>query len=105
MDVQAAKLIASFIGKWMTVSGPLGNVGAWHNNFSQVTFNRADPIVTPSLYIMFHDEAQVDRLSVFPPCPPRRLRCRFADRYTLLGVTWRNQKRIAPVTPGLSRRD
>jgi hypothetical protein len=63
LDVQAQKLAAPFVGKWMTVSGPLGNVGAWHRTYSQVTFNRPD-IDVPTIYMIFRDEAQVDRLSV-----------------------------------------
>ena len=74
MDVQAQKLAAPFIGKWMTVSGPLGNVGAWRGTYSQVTFNRPG-VDVPAIYMIFRDEAQVDRLSVL----------KHGDRMTVCG--------------------
>jgi hypothetical protein len=38
--MQAQTLVDPYIGKWMTVSGPLGNVGIKNDYFTQVTFDR-----------------------------------------------------------------
>ena len=73
LDVQAQNLATPFIGKWLTVSGPIHNVGAWRGTFSQVTFNRPDSNV--SLYMMFRAKTTVDRLSVL----------KHGDRMTVCG--------------------
>jgi hypothetical protein len=57
--IQAAKLVSVYLGKWMRVTGPLGNVGAGPEPY-QVTFagynNRT--------YMYFRDPRAVERLSM-----------------------------------------
>lgn len=60
-DLQAAKVIEPFIGKRMTVSGPLRNVGEWMGTFSQASLDRADP---HTVYLHFWDKSWLDHLSV-----------------------------------------
>ena len=40
-DIQGAKLTAGYLGKWMKVSGSLGNVISTTPNLAQLTFERA----------------------------------------------------------------
>jgi hypothetical protein len=55
-DIQASTGVANFIGKWMKVSGPLGNI---LSTFSQVTFADHAPIS-----MFFRKKKWVDRLSI-----------------------------------------
>lgn len=80
-DIQAQKLADTFIGKWIKVSGPLGNVGVF-TTFSQVTFVH-DPswlwdgsTYSFSIYMIFQDRQYVeDRLAVL----------KTGDQITVLG--------------------
>jgi hypothetical protein len=67
-DMQAQKAADLFLGKWMPISGPLRNIGAWHEagSYCQVTVELGDaPIFfMKSLYLYFRDKRWVDRLSV-----------------------------------------
>lgn len=61
-EIQARTRVANVIGKWMKVSGPLGNVGEF-TSFSQVTFaDRSSPRAT--VYMYFRKKKWFDRLSV-----------------------------------------
>lgn len=61
-ETQARTLVADVIGKWMRVSGPLGDVGDF-TSFSQVTFAHRSP---PSaiVYMYFRKKKWFDCLSV-----------------------------------------
>jgi hypothetical protein len=60
-SIQAQKLADAFIGKWLKVSGPLGNVGSFKYS-SQVTFASTSNVM---VYMLFRDRALVeDTLSV-----------------------------------------
>jgi hypothetical protein len=66
--IQARTLISDFIGKWMIVSGPLGDVGEF-TSFSQVTFAHRPslPLDThyfDTVYMYFRNKKWVDRLSI-----------------------------------------
>jgi hypothetical protein len=64
-DIQAQKLIQPFVGKWMEISGKLGEVSEGHG-FLQVTLQSAYPLVTilaVRVYMHFHVK-WTDRLSV-----------------------------------------
>jgi hypothetical protein len=61
-EIQARIQVADVIGKWMKVSGPLGNVGEV-TSFSQVTFAHR-PSHPASVYMWFHKGKWFDRLSV-----------------------------------------
>ena len=52
-SIQADKLAAAYLGKWMKVSGPLGNVGGF-TTFSQVTF-AFNTFGSLSVYLLFRD--------------------------------------------------
>jgi hypothetical protein len=70
-DLQAKPLTAPFIGKWMRLSGPLGNVLSNRPDISQVTFTRKsifDPDYEPFIVYMYFDRERWDgRLEVIPP--------------------------------------
>jgi len=73
-SIQAQKLADAFIGKWMKVSGPIGNVGAF-TTFSQVTFSNRRQI-DGIVYMFFRNREYVeDRLSVLKK----------GDKITVLG--------------------
>jgi hypothetical protein len=60
-SIQAQKLADAFIGKWVKVSGPLGNVGSF-TTFSQVTFASTSNVM---VYMLFRNRAFAeDTLSV-----------------------------------------
>ena len=52
-SIQADKLAAAYLGKWMKVSGPLGNIGGI-TTFSQVTF-AFNTFGSLSVYLLFRD--------------------------------------------------
>ena len=56
-SAQAGKLVASYIGKWMQVSGPLGDVGTF-----QVTFRNIRGTYTV-IYMYFRKKQWITRLS------------------------------------------
>jgi hypothetical protein len=61
-EIQARTRVADAIGKWMKVSGPLGNVGDF-TSFAQVTFvHRPSP--HPTVYMYFRKKKWFDRVSV-----------------------------------------
>lgn len=65
MSIHAQKLVNAFIGKWMKVSGPIGNVGAFNGTFSQVTFSDRSIYSGGQVYMLFRDQGYIkDRLSV-----------------------------------------
>jgi hypothetical protein len=61
-SIQAKRLIEPYIGKWMRVSGPLGNVS---NNeyFAQIVFEHR-PSSHTQIYMYFRQPDRSDRLSV-----------------------------------------
>jgi len=61
-SIQAQRLIEPYIGKWMRVSGKLGNVS---NNeyFAQVVFEHR-PSSYPRIYMLFRQPNRSDRFSV-----------------------------------------
>jgi hypothetical protein len=61
-EIQARTRVADVIGKWMKVSGPLGNVGDF-TSFSQVTFAHR-PSLHAIVYMYFRKKKWFDRLSV-----------------------------------------
>lgn len=72
---QAQKQADAFYGKWLKVSGPLGDVGAWTGGFSQVTFGYKT-FFDVTVFMMFRDRAYVEnRLSLL----------RKGDRITVQG--------------------
>jgi hypothetical protein len=87
-SVQAQKQAEAFYGKWLKVSGPLGDVGAWTGNFSQVTF-AYKTFFDVTVFMMFCDCAYVEnRLSVL----------RKGDRITVQGQI----ERIDPISVQLT---
>ena len=59
----AKPLTAPFIGKWMRVAGPLGNVLSNRPDISQVTFKSKsifDPDYEPFIVYMYFDRARWD---------------------------------------------
>jgi hypothetical protein len=61
-EIQARTRVADAIGKWMKVSGPLGNVGDF-TSFAQVTFMYR-PSPHPEIYMYFRKKKWFDRVSV-----------------------------------------
>ena len=61
-EIQARTRVANAIGKWMKVSGPLGNVSDF-TSFSQVTFAHR-PFPHPTVYMYFRKKRWFDRVSV-----------------------------------------
>jgi hypothetical protein len=61
-EIQARTRVADVIGKWVKVSGPLGNVGDF-TSFSQVTFAHR-PSPSAIVYMYFRKKKWFDRLSV-----------------------------------------
>lgn len=61
-EIQARTRVADAIGKWMKVSGPLGNVGDF-TSFAQVTFMYR-PSPHPQIYMYFRKKKWFDRVSV-----------------------------------------
>lgn len=57
-DIQAQRTVEPFIGKWMTVSGPLGNVSAF-KTISQVTF-APETFDSTTVYMYFKDRETVE---------------------------------------------
>lgn len=75
-SIQASKLVAPYLGKWMKVSGPLGDISAF-TTFSQVTFAFGRFTFPLSVYMYFHDREVVEnRLAVLS---------RGEDQITVLG--------------------
>jgi hypothetical protein len=70
-DLQAMPLTAPFLGKWMRVSGTLGNVLSNRETISQVTFQTKSPFspdYEPLTVFMYFDRERWDeRLAVLPP--------------------------------------
>jgi hypothetical protein len=64
-EIQAKTLVADAIGKWMKVTGPLGNVGEF-TSFSQVTFVSGTFLhpIHPTIYMYFRKKKWFDRISV-----------------------------------------
>jgi hypothetical protein len=78
-DIQAKKLLEAFIGKWMRVSGPVGDVYANDENNATVYFN--PPTYGRTRVLMyFNDKATIDdRLRVLKK----------GDRVTVIGqIDW-----------------
>jgi hypothetical protein len=87
-SVQAQKQADAFYGKWLKVSGPLGDVGAWSGYCSQVTF-AYKTFFEVTVFMMFRDRAYVEnRLSVL----------RKRDRITVQGQI----ERIDPISVQLT---
>ena len=61
-SIQALRLIEPYIGKWMRVSGPLGNVSNTQH-FAHVVFERR-PHSFKVIYMLFRQPDRSDRLSV-----------------------------------------
>ena len=61
-SIQAQRLIEPYIGKWMRVSGPLGNVSNTQN-FAQVVFEHRPQSFTV-IYMLFRQPDRNNRLSV-----------------------------------------
>jgi hypothetical protein len=64
-SLQAQELVQPFIGKWMNVSGPLGNAIPIHPTLVQVSFENPNAIVGPhyprTVVLMYcHGEERVD---------------------------------------------
>ena len=69
-DIQGATLTAAYLGKWMKVSGSLGNVISTTPNLAQLTFERAEVPLTErtwfdytDFYMMFK-KPWIDRLAI-----------------------------------------
>ena len=69
-DIQGAKLTAAYLGKWMKISGSLGNVISTTPNRAQLTFERAEVPLTKrtwfdytDFYMMF-EKPWIDRLAI-----------------------------------------
>lgn len=60
LAVQEHKVADSFVGKWMLVSGPIGDVGPWRSDWAQVTLNRPGEV---SIYLIFRDQSVVNQLA------------------------------------------
>jgi hypothetical protein len=88
-DIQAKTRVADFIGKWVKVSGPLGNVSALPPSptmSAQVTFADSSPA-----RMFFRKKKWVDRLSILS----------HGDNITVLGrITY--VERNNPHSPGFS---
>jgi hypothetical protein len=63
-DIQAKKLAAPYIGKWMKISGPLEDVGEFSGYACQVTF--ADRLFSTSktTVFMYFKKEWIERLSI-----------------------------------------
>jgi hypothetical protein len=73
-DVQAKTLVDPYIGKWMTVSGPLGNVGTRNDYFAQVTFQNKGMFeegtrfeIHGVVFMYFRDPRSDERLAMLRP--------------------------------------
>lgn len=89
-DLQAMKLTGQFVGKWMRLSGPLGNVLSNREKISQVTFLNRPSIFDPDyehfiVYMYFDRKRWDDRLAVLPTGSPITVvgRLREFDRVTV----------------------
>jgi hypothetical protein len=87
-DIQSAKLTSAYLGKWMKVSGPLGNVISSAPTRAQLTFERPEvPLAKrtwfyyTSLFMMFR-EPWIDRLSIM----------KSGDKLTVIGQIARIDK-------------
>lgn len=58
---QAHKLTEEYLGQWITVRGPVGNIGVWNGRFVMVLIYADGD--RPYIALFFHDESVVDRLS------------------------------------------
>jgi hypothetical protein len=69
--LQAAPLTQPFLGKWMTVSGPLGNVLSNRPTISQVTFQHQSPFAPDpdrfTIFMYFDRQAWDEHLAVLQP--------------------------------------
>lgn len=64
MSIHAQKLVSSYIGKWMKISGHVGNIGAFNGTFSQVIFSDRT-VFDGQVYMLFRNQEYVeDRLLV-----------------------------------------
>jgi hypothetical protein len=63
-DIQAQKLVSLYLGKWMKVSGRLGNILSSTGTRFQVTFEFSGKLT--DLYMWF-GEQWADRLSIITP--------------------------------------
>jgi len=61
-DIQAQKLVAPLKGRWIVVSGPLGNVLSEREDRAQLTFKYGT--YSKSIYMYFKDKKWIDGLSV-----------------------------------------
>jgi hypothetical protein len=59
--IQGEKLVRPYVGKWMTVRGPLGEVEPYNRYFSQVTFAGWGG---PTVYMYVKDRKEVERFEV-----------------------------------------
>lgn len=62
-DIQAERLIEAFIGKWMRVSGPVGNVSSITEGKAVVRFpnsSSGDPYGFLNVTMYFNDESVID---------------------------------------------
>jgi hypothetical protein len=63
--IQANKLVAPSIGKWMPISGRLSNVLSSYPGFAQLTFIGRG--VGNQVFMYFRDQKLIDRLSMLKP--------------------------------------
>jgi len=73
--IQAQKLAAPYIGKWIKITGPLSNVGELSGDSFQVTFADRGLRTSQAQVYMYFKREWVDRLSVLKQ----------DDRITILG--------------------
>ena len=69
-DIQGARLTEAYLGKWMKVSGPLGNVMSSSPIQAQLTFKRPEVPLTERTWFYYTDlfmmfkEPWIDRLTI-----------------------------------------
>jgi hypothetical protein len=73
--VQADKLMATYIGKWRKLSGPLGNV--WAKNFQGTLVSFEPRELWP--IVMYFDDDWIQRLEVLTPGTPISAFCQIKD--------------------------
>ncbi len=64
-SIQAHKLAAVYIGKWMTMAGRVADVASVSARCSSVTFDR--PLIGPFVHTFFRTEEWIDRVSFLKP--------------------------------------
>jgi hypothetical protein len=77
--IQSAKLAEAFMGKWIKVSGPTGDVMGDTATLRQLTFSDHSIYKGGQLFMMFYDRKWFDHLSTLKP----------GDRVTVIGKVGR----------------